>query len=97
MRQMLSSSHGSVGFRVIGGWLTCITNKRTNRGLTSRIAPQPAKLGPISVKYLQNLSAISSDLLSFYLNSNNEGKGALPLRLFISSLSNFQLVLINKW
>ena len=56
MLQVLSSSHGSVGFRVIGGWLTSPIKELTEE-LTSRIAP--AKLGPILVKYLQNLSAIS--------------------------------------
>ena len=57
MLQMLSSSHGLVGFRVIGGRLTSPI-KELAEELTSRISP--AKLGPMLVKYLQNLSAISS-------------------------------------
>ena len=64
MLQMLSSSQGSVGCRVIGEWLTS-PRKELNEEFTSRIAL--ARLGPILVEYLQNLSAISTgDLLSFY-------------------------------
>ena len=64
MLQMLSSSQGSVGCRVIGEWLTS-PRKELNEKFTSRIAL--ARLGPILVEYLQNLSAISTgDLLSFY-------------------------------
>ena len=51
MLQMLSSSQGSVGCRVIGGWLTS-PRKELNEEFTSRIAL--ARLGPILVKYLQN-------------------------------------------
>ena len=44
----------------------------------------PAKLGPMLVKYLQNLSAISSgSVIALPSDSNDEGKGALHLRLFI--------------
>ena len=93
MLQMLSSSQGSVGCRVIGQWLTS-PRKELNEEFTSRIAL--ARLGPILVKYLQNLSAIPTGsvivLRSFY-NANDEGKGDLLLRLFITSLSNFQVVL----
>ena len=91
MLQMLSSSHGLVGLRVIGGRLTSPIKELTEE-LISRIAP--AKLGSMLVKYLQNLSAISSGSV-FVLpsDSNDEGKGALLLRLFITSLSNFQVVL----
>ena len=91
MLQMLSSSPGYVGFRVIGGRLTSPIKELTEE-LTSRIAP--AKLGPMLVKYLQNLSAISSgSVIVLPSDSNDEGKGALLLRLFITSLSNFQVVL----
>ena len=55
-KQMLSSSHGLVAFRVIGGRLTSPVKELTEE-LTSLIAP--AKLGPMLVKYLQNLTAIS--------------------------------------
>ena len=57
MLQMLSSSQGSVGYRVIGGWLTS-PRKELNKIFTSCIAL--ARLGRILVKYLQNLSAIST-------------------------------------
>ena len=89
MLQMLSSSPGLVGFRVIGGRLTSPIKDLTEE-LTSRIA----KLGPMLVKCLQNLSAISSgSVIVLPSDSNDEGKGALLLRLFITSLSNFQVVL----
>ena len=57
MPQTLSSSLGLAGFRVTGGRLTSPIKELTEE-LTSRIAL--AKLGPMLVKYLQNLSAISS-------------------------------------
>ena len=57
MLEMLSSSLGLVGFRVIGGRLTSPIKELTEE-LTSRIAL--TKLGPMLVKYLLNLSAISS-------------------------------------
>ena len=47
MLQMLSSSHGLVGFRVIGGRLTSPI-KELAEELTSRISP--AKLGPMFSK-----------------------------------------------
>ena len=92
MLQMLSSSHGLVGFRVIGGRLTSPIKELTEE-LTSRISL--AKLGPMLVKYLQNLSAISSASIIVLSSAelNDEGKGALLLRLFIILLSNFQVVL----
>ena len=91
MLQMLSSSHGLVGFRVIRGRLTSPIKELTEE-LTSRIAP--AKLGPRLLKYLQNLLAISSgSVIVLPSDSNDEGKGTLLLRLFITSLSNFQVVL----
>ena len=91
MLQILSSSPGLVGFRVIGGRLTSPIKEPTEE-LTSRIAP--AKLGPMLVKYLQNLSAISSgSVIVLPSDSNDEWMGALILRLFITSLSNFQVVL----
>ena len=81
MLQMLSSSQGLVGFRVIGGMLTSPIKELTEE-LTSRIAP--AKLGPMLVKYLQNLSAISSrSVVVLPPDSNDEGKGALPLRFYV--------------
>ena len=67
MLQMLSSSQGSVGCRVIGGWLP-LPRKELNEEFTSRIAV--ARLGPILVKYLQNLSAISTR--SFYSQMHHQ-------------------------
>ena len=91
MLQMLSSSQGLVGFRVIGGWFT-LPRKELKEEFTSRNAL--ARLGPILVKYLQNLSAISTgSVIVLPSDSNDEGKGDLLLRLFITSLSNFQVVL----
>ena len=90
MLQMLSSSPGSVGCRVIGGWLTS-PRKELNEEFTSRISL--ARLGPILVKYLQNLSAMSTgSVIVLPSVANDEGKGALLLRLFITSLSNLQVV-----
>ena len=88
MLQMLSSSQGSVGCRVIGEWLTS-PRKELNEEFTSRIAL--ARLGPILVKYSQNLSAISTgSVIVLPLGANDEGKGDLLfLHLFITSLSNF--------
>ena len=91
MLQMLSSSQGSVGCRVIGGWLTS-PRKELNEEFTSRIAL--ARLGPILVKYLQNLSAISTgSVIVLPSDANDEGKDDLILRLFITSLINFKVVL----
>ena len=46
------------------------------------------------VKYLQNLSAISSgSVIVLPSDLNDEGKSALLLHLFITSLNNFQVVL----
>ena len=90
MLQMLSSSPGSVGCRVIGGWLTS-PRKELNEEFTSRISL--ATLGPILVKYLQTLSAMSTgSVIVLPSVANDEGKGALLLRLFITSLSNLQVV-----
>ena len=72
MLQMLSSSHGLVGFRVIGERLTSAIKELTEE-LTSRIAL--AKLGQMLVKYLQNLSAISSgSVIVLPSDSTDEGK-----------------------
>ena len=76
---------------MIGGWLTS-PRKELNEEFTSRIAL--ARLGPILVKYLQNLSAFSTgSVIVLPSDANDEGKGDLLLRLFITSLSNFQVVL----
>ena len=76
---------------MIGGRLTSPIKELTQE-LTSRIAP--AKMGPVLVKYLQNLPAITSgSVIVLPSDSNDEGKGALLLRLFVTSLSNFQIVL----
>ena len=76
---------------MIGGWLTS-PRKELNEEFMSRIAL--ARLGPILVKYLQNLSAISTgSVIVLPSDANDEGKGDLLLHLFISSLSNFQVVL----
>ena len=91
MLQMLSSSQGSAGCRVIGGWVTS-PRKKLNEEFTSRIAL--ARLGPKLVKYSHNLSAISTgSVIVLPSDANDEGKGDLLLRLFITSLSNFQVVL----
>ena len=88
MLQMLSSSQGSVGCMVIRGWLTS-PRKELNEKFSSRIAL--ARLGPILVKYLQNLSAISTGyVIVLPSDANDEGKGDLLSLLFITSLSNFQ-------
>ena len=51
--------------------------KELTEELKSHIAP--AKLGPMLVKYLQNLSAISSEsVIVLPSDSNDQGKGALP-------------------
>ena len=91
MPQMLPSSQGSVGCWMIGGWLTP-PRKELNEKFKSRIAL--ARLGPILVKYLQNLSAFSTGLVIVLpSDASDEGKGDLRLRLFITSLINFQVVL----
>ena len=93
MLQMLSSSPGLVGFRVIGGRLTSPIKELTEE-LTSRIAP--AKLGPMLVKYTYRIyQQFPRDPLYIVLpsDSNDEGNGARLLRLFTISLSNFQVVL----
>lgn len=69
MLQILSSSAGLVGFRVIGGRLTSLL-KELAEELTSRIVP--AKLGPLLVKYLQNLSAISSGSVIVLASDSND-------------------------
>ena len=47
----------------------------------------------VSKVLIQNLSAISSgSVIVLPLDSNDDGKGAL-LRLFVTSLNNFQVVL----
>ena len=76
---------------MIGGWLTP-PRKELNEKFKSRIAL--ARLGPILVKYLQNLSAFSTGLVIVLpSDASDEGKGDLLLRLFITSLINFQVVL----
>ena len=91
MLQTLSSSQGLVGCSVIGRWLTA-PRKELNEEFTPRIAL--AWYEPILVKNLQNLSAISTgSVIVLPSDANDEGKGDLLLRLFITSLSNFQVVL----
>ena len=91
MLQTLSSSQGLVGCSVIGRWLTA-PRKELNEEFTLRIAL--AWYEPILVKNLQNLSAISTgSVIVLPSDANDEGKGDLLLRLFITSLSNFQVVL----
>ena len=76
---------------MIGGWLAP-TRKELNEKFKSRIPL--ARLGPILVKYLQNLSAISTgSIIVLPSDADDEGKGDLLLRLFITSLINFQVVL----
>ena len=76
---------------MIAGWLAP-TRKELNEKFKSRIPL--ARLGPILVKYLQNLSAISTgSIIVLPSDADDEGKGDLLLRLFITSLINFQVVL----
>ena len=60
MLQLLSSSHGLVGFRVIGGRLTSPIKQLTEE-LTSHIAS--AKLGPIDVYLLKVFTEFISNFL----------------------------------
>ena len=76
---------------MIGGWLTP-PRKELHEKCKSRIAL--ARFGPILVKYLQNLSAISTgSVIVLPSDADDEGNGDLLLRLFITSLINFQVVL----
>ena len=53
-----------------------------------------ARLGPMFVKYLQNLSAISMGPVNVLLSDLNAvGREDLFLRLLITSFDNFQVVL----
>ena len=53
-----------------------------------------ARLGPMSVKYLQNLSAISIGSVNFLPSDLNDvGRDELLLRQLITSFNNFQVVL----
>ena len=53
-----------------------------------------AKLGPIFVKYLQNLSAMSmGSVIVLPLDLNDEGGDELFLRLFLTSFSSFHVIL----
>ena len=73
---------------MIGGWLTP-PRKELHEKFKSRIAL--ARFGPILVKYLQNLSAISTgSVIVLPSDADDEGNGDLLLRLFII---NFQVVL----
>ena len=51
-----------------------------------------AKLGPILVKYLQNLSVMSmGSVIVLPSDLNDEGRDGLFLRLFITSFSGFHV------
>ena len=53
-----------------------------------------ARLGPMFVKYLQNLSAISIGSVNVLPSDLNDvGRDDLLLRLLITSFNNFQVVL----
>ena len=53
-----------------------------------------ARLGPMFVKYLQNLSAISIGSVNVLPSDLNDvGRDYLLLRLLITSFNNFQVVL----
>ena len=55
-----------------------------------------ASLGPIFVKYLQNLSAMSmGSVIVLPSDLNDEGRDGLFLRLFITSFSIFHVVLMS--
>ena len=56
---MFPSSLELVGFKVIGVLLLLLS--RNDRKLVFTVGIALAKLGPILVKYLQNLSATSTD------------------------------------
>ena len=53
-----------------------------------------ARLGPMLVTYLQNLSAMSmGSVIVLPSDLNDEGRDGLFLRLFIASFSSFHVVL----
>jgi len=53
-----------------------------------------AKLGPIFVKYLQNLSAMSmGSVIVLPSDFNDEGRDELFLHLFLTSCSSFRVIL----
>ena len=53
-----------------------------------------SRLGPVLVKYLQNLSAMpSGSTIVLPSDLNDEGRDGLFLHLFITSFSNFHVVL----
>ena len=75
---MLSSSQVVVGFRLMKGWLLSPRWKRKER-FTLNIDLE--RLGPMSVKYLQNLSAISIGSVNFLPSDLNDvGRDELLLR-----------------
>ena len=77
---------------MIGGLSLLPRNERKVAEFTEGIAL--ARLGPMFVKYLQNLSAMSvGSVIVLPKNLNDEGRVGLFLRLFITSFSNFHVVL----
>ena len=78
-----------VGFRVIAVLLLQVRNER-KEGFTAGIAL--ARLGPILVKYLQSRLAISTgSVMVLPSDLNDDGRGDLLFRLFITSCNNFQV------
>ena len=83
---MFPSSLELVGFKVIGVLLLLLLS-RNNRKLVFTVGIALAKLGPILVKYLQNLSATSTgSVILLPSDLNDESKDGVLLRLFITGL-----------
>ena len=86
---MFPSSLELVGFKVIGVLLLLSRNERK---LVFTVGIALAKLGPILMKYLQNLSATSTgSVILLPSDLNDESKDGVLLRLFITSFNNFQV------
>lgn len=87
--QIFSSSLTVVGFKVRAVLLLPERNER-KVGLTAGIAL--ASLGPILVKYLQNRLAIYvGSVMDLPSALNDDGRGDLLFRLFMTSFNNFQV------
>ena len=87
--QMFSSSLTVVGFRVIAVLLLQVRNERKEE-FAAGIAL--VRLGPILVKYFQSRLAISTgSVMVLPSDLNDDGRGDLLFRLFITSFNNFQV------
>ena len=78
--------------RMIGEYSLLPRNKRKVAEFTVGIAL--ARLGPMLVKYLQNLAATSlRSVIVLPSDLNDEGRNGLFLCLFTTSFTSFQIVL----